>query len=407
MGVGTSAGHRAGTVVAAIVLAMSVTAGGWSLSGTAYASPGRRPASALEPLVRSNRADRPRAKPKQCFYAVQCASSNPAVSIVIVSTGDTTSCRFRNTVAWGDGDKDTQPYVGGADGSTLATLRHTYADVPKLFVVKITGKTTAGSCFVATGRLEFTLMCPAAPASPKLSASATTPQWTGYVARTNPPGTDCGFTSVTGRWVQPTVTCPTTNLGDQEVDFWVGLDGLENDGSHTVEQTGVEVTCLWNSGTDTYIGPTYRAWYEMFPNLPIYTGSGYSALEPTPGSTITATVTYDGNAKQNPYALTLTVTSGDKTKSGTVHETCLNVNSQPCINTNAEWITEKVDGRGLASFAPWKLTAGYATTEANPANQSVAALHATAFDLKPKGSRTLAYACRLKGATFTVQQPAC
>jgi hypothetical protein len=53
------------------------------------------------------------------------------------------------------------------------------------------------------------------------------------------------------------------------------------------------------------------------------------------------------------------------------------------------------------------LTAGYATTETNPANQSVAALHATAFDLKPKGSRTLAYACRLKGATFTVQQPAC
>jgi hypothetical protein len=395
-------------VFALTLVATTATAGGWS--GTAHASTVRRPAAVLEALVRSKSSDQAATTPRRCFYAARCASSDPAVSLVIVSTGDTTSCRFRNTVSWGDGVKTTKTYSGDVDGSKLATIKYTYPDVPKFFVVKVTGKTTAGSCFVATGTLGFTLMCPAAPAGRHAGTRvATTPNWVGYVARTSPRGTGCGFTGVTGRWAQPAVKCPEKNIGDQEVDFWVGLDGLENDSSHTVEQTGVEVTCLWDADSSTYDGPRYRAWYEMYPDPPVYDGNGYPELEPTPGTTVTATVTYDGDAKQNPYTLTLTVTSGDQTNIGTVDQACLNAKKKACINTNAEWITEQVDGRGIASFAPWKLTAGYATTRTNPTNQSVAELRATAFDLQPHppDGATLAYACRLKGATFTVQQHAC
>ena len=55
------------------------------------------------------------------------------------------------------------------------------------------------------------------------------------------------------------------------MDFWIGLDGQ---GAATVEQTGIEVTCVWNASKRKYNSPRYRGWYEMFPDGPVYPETG-------------------------------------------------------------------------------------------------------------------------------------
>jgi hypothetical protein len=145
----------------------------------------------------------------------------------------------------------------------------------------------------------------------------------------------------------------------------------------------------------------------MAPDPPVYSGGGFGSLSPKPGRTITATVTYDPTAETNPYNLVLTVTADGTTHTGNVNTTCLDAKNRPCHNVNAEWIAEEVDGRALASFQPWTLTGGYATTSANPAQQSIQALKAEAQNLQPGGTKVLAYACNLSGASFTVQRSAC
>lgn len=103
--------------------------------------------------------------------------------------------------------------------------------------------------------------------------------WAGY-AVTGTPGT---FTSVSGSWTQPAVTCGAANTFSS---FWVGLDG---DGTQTVEQTGTEADC--STGAATYAG-----WYEMFPNAPV------SYSNPVqPGDSMSASVAANGGA----FTLTL------------------------------------------------------------------------------------------------------
>lgn len=76
--------------------------------------------------------------------------------------------------------------------------------------------------------------------------------WGGYVAiRTA--GT---FTKASASWKVAKVTCNGSGLFAP----WVGIDG---DGSSTVEQTGVQTEC---NGTT----PEYSAWYEMYPQSPVY-----------------------------------------------------------------------------------------------------------------------------------------
>ena len=88
--------------------------------------------------------------------------------------------------------------------------------------------------------------------------------WGGYVAQ----GYD--FTTITGSWTMPQVTCNSYN---DLYAPWIGIDGY---GSQTVEQTGVQVDC--SSGY-----PEYSGWYEMYPappqyfNEPVDAGDHFSA----------------------------------------------------------------------------------------------------------------------------------
>ena len=114
-----------------------------------------------------------------------------------------------------------------------------------------------------------------------LGHSTTTPggNWSGYAAETNlsQPQPN-SVTKVSGSWIVPTVTGPST--GKTYSCVWVGIDG-NNKSSGTVEQLGTEEDV--NNGH-----PDYYAWWEMFPAQP-YT---ISSMKVEPGDSITASVQY-------------------------------------------------------------------------------------------------------------------
>ncbi len=104
------------------------------------------------------------------------------------------------------------------------------------------------------------------------------------------------FTSVAATWTVPMLVArgePTA-----AVAVWVGLD----DGSHTIEQTGVQCTLRKSSlPFDSF------PWYEMYPQpphagLPVQTSGGRVNLEANPGDAITAEVSYLGRDR---FRLTL------------------------------------------------------------------------------------------------------
>ncbi|MEU4118524.1 G1 family glutamic endopeptidase [Kitasatospora sp. NPDC028055] len=106
----------------------------------------------------------------------------------------------------------------------------------------------------------------------------TSSNWSGYAA------TGGKFTSVSAEWIQPAVSCTSTNTWSA---FWVGLDG---DGSETVEQIGTEADCSRGK-------PVYSSWYEMYPAYPTNFGNAVR-----PGDHFTASVTTNGSGS---FTLTL------------------------------------------------------------------------------------------------------
>jgi hypothetical protein len=88
------------------------------------------------------------------------------------------------------------------------------------------------------------------------AGTVSTPNWAGYAAG----GTKGSFSSVAASWSQPSVTCGAGE--NSHASFWVGLDGYT---SRTVEQVGTDSDCVNGQ-------PTYFAWYELFPKLPVRLG---------------------------------------------------------------------------------------------------------------------------------------
>jgi hypothetical protein len=76
----------------------------------------------------------------------------------------------------------------------------------------------------------------------------TSSNWSGYAAY----GAPGQFTSVSGSWTQPSVSCSSQNASSS---YWVGLDGYSDS---TVEQLGTEGDCVNGA-------PRYYAWFEMYP----------------------------------------------------------------------------------------------------------------------------------------------
>lgn len=177
-------------------------------------------------------------------------------------------------------------------------------------------------------------------------ASAGSTNWSGY-AVTGP----ATFSSVTGSWTQPAVTCTRGSAGYSA--FWVGLGGFAGN-SQALEQIGTEADC------DAAGSPHYSVWYELVPSpsVPV-------SLTVGPGDAITATVSVSGT--------TVTMTLGDLTTGETFTQSA--TVSAPDVSS-AEWIAEAPSscnasgGRcqtlpladfGTVSFAAVSATAGDGT----------------------------------------------
>ncbi len=131
--------------------------------------------------------------------------------------------------------------------------------------------------------------------------------WSGYA------DTGSGFTTVTGKWTEPTATCTsTTSLAA----FWVGIDGFS---SESVEQDGTLIECDGGSAF-------YFTWWEMYPSNDIQVVGDTLA----PGDAISASVVRSGDS----YTLKLT-DSTHPANSFTTTQTC-----SDCANSSAEWIAE-------------------------------------------------------------------
>ena len=157
--------------------------------------------------------------------------------------------------------------------------------------------------------------------------------WSGYA------DTGSGFSTVTGSWTEPSVSCTSaTSLAA----FWVGIDGYS---SGSVEQDGTLAEC--------YRGTAYYyTWWEMYPTNAIQVvGSTLHA-----GDSITSSVVRSGTS----YTLKVT-DSSRPADSFTTTQAC-----SGCANSSAEWIAEAPSGSSgvypLSDFHSW--TASGATVKA-------------------------------------------
>jgi hypothetical protein len=141
--------------------------------------------------------------------------------------------------------------------------------------------------------------------------------WAGYAVS----GTV--FTNVAGSWTQPRATCPVNKA--QPAAFWVGIDGFSAS-DHTVEQVGTDSDCtkaIHKKGG----GPSYYAWYEMYPLPAVFLSS--SSYPVAPGDAI--------NAKVSVSATTFTLTLSDGAK---WHFSTNQTSGTHPLDSSAEWITE-------------------------------------------------------------------
>jgi Peptidase A4 family len=170
--------------------------------------------------------------------------------------------------------------------------------------------------------------------------------WAGYELS----GADGAFSSVSASWTEPGATCVK---GDQDVAFWVGLDGISSD---SVEQIGTEADCT--SGTASYLG-----WYDMYPASPVYFSNPVQ-----PGDVLSASVTFSGTKT---YTLVLADATQGWTKTVTEQEAGLArssaevVTSGPGADSSTPELTDfgkvtytacTVDGTSMGTQSPVKVT---------------------------------------------------
>ena len=102
--------------------------------------------------------------------------------------------------------------------------------------------------------------------------------WSGYALQ-DVSGAGLHFTSVTGTWKVPALSCDSTSTASAA--FWVGLGG-SSDAATGLEQTGTGADCSNGSAR-------YYAWYEILPAASIEV-----PLKVKPGDQITTSVNVDG-----------------------------------------------------------------------------------------------------------------
>ena len=201
-----------------------------------------------------------------------------------------------------------------------------------LMLITLVGPVHASAASVASsGHVSAPAHFTAPPKFIKGSTTQST-NWSGYAAT----GGSGAYTSVSGSWTEPTVTCSQTAYSS----FWVGLDGYN---SNTVEQTGTDSDC---SGST----PTYYAWYEMYPKFPVNLNKTVK-----PGDSMSASVTAGSN-----HSFTLVIS--DSTQHWTFQVT---KKSSTAKRSSAEVIAEAPSSSGgvlpLADFG----TVNFSNSKAN------------------------------------------
>jgi hypothetical protein len=149
----------------------------------------------------------------------------------------------------------------------------------------------------------------------RATATEVSANWAGYVVT----GSGTTYTSVTGTWRQPTVSCGAADAGAASA-FWVGLGGYATS-SQALEQTGTSADCDETTGR-----PAYYAWYELVPSPSVKIKN----LKIFPGDVITTSVNMLDSS-------TVLVQVKDRTR-GTVFTKKLPFTSPDL--TSAEWIAE-------------------------------------------------------------------
>jgi Peptidase A4 family len=177
------------------------------------------------------------------------------------------------------------------------------------------------------------IACAAAPTAASAATtdgqSASSANWSGYVAGGSPSGSSKQFSSISGSWVEPSANC---SAGQGYAAFWVGLGGA-GQGSNALEQTGTEADC-GSDGTSSHF-----AWYELVPAAPVKLDLKISA-----GDHLTGKVTVNGT--------NVTVALSDTTTGQSVTKN-LQMNN-PDVSS-AEWIAEapsSCDGSGSCQPLP-------------------------------------------------------
>ncbi len=183
---------------------------------------------------------------------------------------------------------------------------------------------------IATLTVSAAAMLAAVPA---VSDAAVSPQsavsenWSGYAAG-NPSGGQ--FSSVSGSWVEPSVSCTSGSGYDA---FWVGLGGTSSQQSDSLEQVGTQVACAGSGQAQHF------AWYELVPAGPVTLNVAIN-----PGDHISAKVTVNGT--------NVTVSLDDQTTGQSATKTLQMSNPD---TSSAEWIAEapsECDSSGNCQTVP-------------------------------------------------------
>jgi len=109
-------------------------------------------------------------------------------------------------------------------------------------------------------------------------ATAVSSNWAGYVA--SPSVTGSHFSSVSGSWTEPSVTCTKRHVTFSAV--WVGLGGAR-ESANALEQIGTDADCTRSGHA------VYSTWFELLPAEALGT-----RLTAHPGDRMTASVTVRG-----------------------------------------------------------------------------------------------------------------
>jgi len=199
------------------------------------------------------------------------------------------------------------------------------------------------------------LACCAAAAPAAASAASVSANWAGYVAL--PKAAGGAFSSVSGSWTQPSVTCTAGRETFSAV--WVGLGGYR-ESSTALEQIGTEADCS-RSGK-----ASYSTWYELIPAAPVSL-----ALKSRPGDHMVASVTVKGHEATlrlrdlttgTRYSLTRAVSALDTSSAEWIVEapsTCLSASScetLPLSDFDAVSFSSTsatIDGRTAPVLAPY------------------------------------------------------